>query len=112
MFRSKMIPFGEFAPDTATVQNPTVLVRNVVASPSGYLPVKGMESGTNAIVGPALGAFWVRGSNQVYYIFAGDPGALYQLTGQNFADISKAGGYDVESWEFVKWGDRIIAASR
>ena len=111
MLRSKIIPFGKFEPDQATIANPTATVSNVVPSSSGYLPVREMQPATNAIDGFALGAIWARGSDGIYNIFAGDSGKLYRLTGQTFSDVSKAGGYAAASWEFAKWGDTIIAAS-
>jgi hypothetical protein len=45
-----------------------------------------------------------------YYNFAGDSTKLYKMTGATFANVSQAGNYSgVTSWEFVKWGERIIA---
>lgn len=111
--KSITIPFGEWLPDLPELGNQgATVVKNVIPEASSYRSLNSLSAGTNALDSACLGAIWAKSSAGNINNFAGDSGKLYKLTNATFSDVSKSGGYSgVLSWEFAKWGDRIIAVS-
>ncbi len=109
------VPFGEWAPDLPEHMNPGALIaKNVIPQLQSYRGLNSLSSFTNALTGACLGAFWAQDENNVVFNFAGDVDALYQLqSGVSWTDVSRISGvdYSASSWEFTKFGNRVIAAS-
>lgn len=114
--QTQTIPFGEWLPDLPEYSNPgALLAKNVIPQLDSYRGLNSLTSFTNALTGACLGVFWAQDDNNFVYNFAGDATKLYQLTaGDTWSDISRTvgGAYAATNWEFTKFGDRIIAASK
>lgn len=109
-----MIPFGEWLPDIAAYGNEgSTEAKNVVPTEEGFRQLLDLNTATTALNGYARGAFAAQASSQLSYNYAGSGSKLYQLVDGAWTDQSKASGtYSLvadASWEFVKWGERIIA---
>lgn len=109
-----MIPFADWRPDLADLNTPDV--KNVIPREDGYGPLPSMQAQTNALTYYCRGAFAAKSSSNVAYNFAGDEKNLWLMTNNVFAEVNGgAGGADVyalgasENWEFVKWGENVIA---
>lgn len=111
MLRRKFLPFGEWLPDQADLGNAVQVVRNAIPQAKSYRSVRSLQVVSDALDSACLGSEWAKASDGTYYVFAGDAGKLYLLSGTTFSDVSKAGGYTSTGWEFVIWGSRVIAAS-
>lgn len=112
MFREQLLPFGEWLPDQPAYGNAVSVVKNAIPQGQSYRSVNDLSAFSNALDGRAVGAFWVKDDAGNYFNFAGDATKLYRLTGNSFANVSKSGNYSgVTNWEFVKWGERVIACS-
>lgn len=112
MIPSEFIPVSEWLPDQPTNEVGSQHLINAVPQASTYRAVNSNLANTDALDGRALRGVSAIDSSGAVNNFAGDAGKLYKLTGSTWNDVSKAGGYGVESWEFAKFGDRIIAASK
>lgn len=108
-----MIPFGEFAPDSADLnQNYSTIATNVVPGANQYLPLLDISEVSNALTATCQGAVTMEDNDGNNYTFAGDATKLYSISGVTVTDESKALGYtsNSEFWNFVKWNDQVIAA--
>lgn len=113
-----MIKFGEYLPDQSPLENPGLTdCRNIIPSSAGYSPFPASQNySTNALDARPQGGISVHDTtvNGQIFSFFGTVDKLYILDGAVFTDVSKGGGYatqDEDSWEFVIWGDRIIATN-
>lgn len=111
MLRKQVLPFGEWLPDQPDYGNAVKVVRNAIPQASSYRSVRSLQVKSDALTGACLGSEWAKDASGTYFVFAGDSSTLYKLDGTVFSDVSKVGGYTVTGWEFVIWGDRVIAAS-
>lgn len=114
--RPRSVPFGEWLPDIPPLENTGALVAlNCIPQLKSYRELRSLSSFTNALASAALGAFWLQGSDNVIYNFAGDATNLYILTanGSVWSNINRPSPvYTAASnWEFAKFGDRVIATS-
>lgn len=86
--------------------------KNVYHTGSGYIPVKALSQiSATGLDAKALGAFSAQDSSNTTHNFAGDESKLYALTGVDFGDVSKVGGYSVSSnerWSATQFGHRVI----
>lgn len=108
-----MIPFGEFAPDSADLnQNVATVANNVLPGPGKYLPILDISSQSNALTAACKGAVTMEDTAGNNYTFAGDATALYSISGVTVTDESQVSGYtsNSEYWSFIKWDDQVIAA--
>ena len=105
-----IIPFGDWLPDLPELSNPGALVaKNVVGYIDHYGPVRSPVSFSDALADVCLGSFWVQSRTDQVYNFAGDATSLYELNGSTWNTLSN--GYGATNWEFVKYGQRVIAAA-
>ena len=112
MISRTVLPFGEWLPDQPDLGNAVSVVTNAIPQVSSYRSVRELTAVTNALTAACVGGFWAQQSDGTYFGFAGDATKLYSLSGGTYSDVSILAGYSgVDSWEFVKWGDRVIAVS-
>lgn len=109
MMQRTVIPFGEWLPDQPALGNAVTVVKNCIPNETSYRSIGALDGISNALDSGCLGAVWAQDSAQTYFNFAGDAGKLYRLSGVTFSDVSKSGGYTAGNWEFVIWGNRVIA---
>lgn len=113
-----MINFADWRPDLADLNNPTTEAKNVFPGEDGYRPIPSPQVQSNALGFYCRGAFSAKAKTAVAYNYAGDEKNLYIMSNNAWAEANKApGGNDVyalgteESWEFVRWGEKIIAVA-
>lgn len=108
-----MISFGEWMPDIAAYGNRGATeAKNVVPTSEGFRQMLALSPATTALNAYARGAFAAQASSQLSYNYAGSGTKLYQLADGAWTDQSKASGTyaltEKASWEFVKWGEKVI----
>lgn len=108
------IPFAEWLPDLADLDNPgSTVIKNVIPYNGSYLPVGSASVISDALTARCRGAFTARNSDGTVYSYAGDETKLYELSGNTHSDVTNvSGAYALspeENWEFVKFGERVIA---
>jgi hypothetical protein len=114
-----LIEFGEFAPDQPALDSGGMysqVAKNCIPRTKGsYGPLGAQSALTNALTAQCQGAAAFRNSAGSVYSFAGDKNDLYLLTGSTYSAVSKSSSpYDAasdDSWEFVQFGDRVIAGN-
>jgi len=113
-----MIKFGEWLPDQAPLENPGLLeCENVLPASSGYKSFPGpLRYTTNAINARPQGAISVRDTvtNSQIYTFVGTDTEIYVMDGATFTNVSRVSGYNTtaeEQWEFVQWGNQVVATN-
>lgn len=109
-----MIPFGEWLPDLADQNNPgSTEAKNVTPSIDGFRQLPSLNAASSAVNAYVRGAIAAQANDANVYNYAGTGSKLYELVGQTWTDRSLGGGtYSVGSddfWEFVKWGEKVIA---
>ncbi len=110
-----MIPFGDWLPDQSDFQNPgSTVARNVIPAARGYRPFYGLSEVSQAADNRIRGIYATKDNNNTVFVFAGDQSKLYKMNNGTFAlaDVSDTGGYTLagnEQWQFVKFGDDVIA---
>jgi len=116
------IPFGEWLPDLPVYLNTGATVAKNVLPKTGisYGPFNSLVTNTGALTARCQGAYSARDAAAASYTFAGDATKLYlagAVTGGAipFGDVSRAvgGAYSLGAdshWNFVQFGQRIIAA--
>lgn len=108
-----MIIFGEFAPDSADLnQNYATMANNVVPGANQYLPLLSVSSQSNALTAACQGAATMEDADGNNYTFAGDATKLYSISGVTVTDESQVGNYtsNSEYWSFIRWQDNVIAS--
>ena len=114
---AQFIEFGEWLPDQPPGGNNGVIdAVNVVPLAVGYGPLYSLNSFTNSLNAQAISVFWVNDSTGQIHNFAASTTRLFKLGGTDnntWADVSKDGAnYTLSSsWEFIKFGDRVIATN-
>ncbi len=75
-----MIPFGEYLPDQADLDNPGVVTaKNVLPYARGFGPVPALSAYSSALTARGQGAFSCEDKAGTAYNFAGDATKLYSL---------------------------------
>lgn len=103
------IPYGEWLPDQPSVGKSTKTATNVIAHANGYSSIQALTAINDAVDGQVFAAISVRGSDGTIYTFCATADKIYQQNGSSWTDVSKLGGYSSQNWEFIKYGERIIA---
>lgn len=112
MIPNRYLPVAEWLPDQPEYEGGTARVVNAIPQASSYRAINGLVSLTDELDSRVFRGFVAKDDSGVVNNFAGDAGKLYRLSGTTWGDVSKAGGYTVTNWEFAKYGERIIAASK
>lgn len=110
---TQKIDFIEWTPDRPGVAANLTDAKNVVPAAIGLIPFPTAVDYSGSASENLLGAVAGRLSTSTE-VFAGGASKLFKLDGTTYAlnDVSKAGGYSsIEAWEFVQYGDAIIAAN-
>lgn len=112
------VPFGEFAPDSATVGSGHLLeAYGVYPSTKGYEPVVGFTTtdASGTVAGASLGGLATTSFTGAGYFFLGTGGSLYLNTSSGvFLDLTRTvGGQYATSapWVFARFGTSIIAVN-
>jgi len=106
------LAFDAWLPDQPQHANPGALeAKNVISEVASYRSLANLSAFTDALPGPCLATTWIRTSTDQIFNFAGDETGLYRLDGTNWTNVSKSGGYAVSNWEFVNYGNLVIALS-
>lgn len=111
-----VIPFGEWLPDLPVLENPGATVAtNVIPAATSYRPFQSLAPFTSALSAYCRGAISVLDNAGNSYIFAGDDDNLYQLSATAFGTANHSSGAyalgDADNWEFVQFGERVIATT-
>lgn len=102
------LPFGEWLPDQPDLMNPgATIAKNVIGQIDHYTPLASPVALTNALDDVCLGSYWVKDRSGAVFNFAGDSSQLYRLDGGNWLPVG--GGYSAQNWDFLKFGERVIA---
>ena len=110
---TQRIDFTEWTPDQASVVRNITVAKNVVATLVGYAPFPTAAQYSQNASENLNSAFSARYSNNTL-LFAGGATALFKLDSLDYTldDVSKVGGYTgVERWNFIQFGDSVIAAN-
>lgn len=110
---TQKIDFLEWTPDRPGVAANLTDAKNVVPAAIGYIPFPTAVDYSNAASEPLIGALAGRLSSATE-AFAASASKLFKLDGTtlNLNDVSKSGGYaSVINWDFVQYGNAIIAAN-
>lgn len=114
MIRDKLIPLGEWLPDLPDYLNEGALeAKNVLPFYKSYGAMRSLDSFTDTLASACLGMIWVQDANSVVDNFCGDANNLYRLSGSTTWDNANgpSGPYTADNWEFVKYGERVIAVN-
>lgn len=112
MIVSQFLPFGEWLPDQPDLGNAVTVVKNCIPQAQSYRSAQELNEISTALDSKCLGAAWALDNSNTYYNFAGDAGKLYLSETGVYNNKSKSGNYTgVTNWEFVVWGERVIATS-
>lgn len=113
-----IVQFGEYAPDIPAQENQGLTVAsNCIPFASHYEAIQGLSAfSSNGLSGVCKGFAAARDGAGSAFVYTGDASALYGLSGNTFADYTRASGgaYNTaaeESWEFAQWGDKVIATN-
>ena len=107
---SIVVKFGEWLPDQAALGNPQTVVKNAIPQAQSYASAPGIEVLSDAIASRAFAGFWCMDQSLNFYFFAGCASKLYTYDGDGtWTDVSQAGDYSVDNWQFILWGERVIA---
>jgi len=131
------LEFAEWLPDLPEFTNPgSLVVKNVIPSAKGFLPVKSLSAVSDALESRCKGGIGVRSGDGTNYQIVGSEGLLYQYSNNAHTDVSGGtgnpvqwagdtlqwGGEDVNwgglgysatssFWAFAKFGEKIIATN-
>lgn len=108
-----MIPFSEWLPDLPDYRNPGLIeITNAIPEAIGYIPFPSLTKEASGLTGTALGAFAAKDASGNTFLYAGDETTLYSRVDGAWTDVKISGGYSAtETWEFVKWGEQVIAVT-
>lgn len=106
------IELGEWLPDLPAHRNKGALVAdNVIPGITGaYSPVRGFQGFATAVAGKPVGTTWARSRDAAIFNIVGTAAGLFQLDESSITDLTQAGGYAVDAWDFTLFGNRLIAA--
>lgn len=111
------VPFAEYLPDRPALRNPgSTNIKNVIPYLDGsYLPFYALSNSIAALTARVRGAIAVRASDAAAVIYTGDATKLYEITNASATPVDASGAtYTLgseDNWNFVKWGDKVIATS-
>ena len=122
---AEFIPFGDWLPDVAPLGHPGCLnARNCVPRTNSYGEMRGLAAVTEGGVLPSrvLAHTWAQGRDASYHNFCATETNIYRLVNPTadedegeevWSDMNATGvSYAAAGWEFVTWGDLVIAFSR
>lgn len=113
LLKTQPIEFGEWLPDQPRLNNSLPVVINALPNVRSWQSIAALTPiSTNSIDGTCLRTAWTTDSSGTVYNFAADETKIYRLIGTAYSDVSQSGGYSSTSWDFIKWGDRVIATSQ
>ena len=102
--------FGEWLPDLPPHKNRGALVaRNVMPTIESYVSLRAHSGFLPALSDRPVGSIWARSRSGVIYNFIGTRRGLFRVNNFDIEDLSQAGGYAVDNWNFALFGNRIIA---
>jgi len=108
------IDFGEWLPDQPSLDNPGCTdAYNVIPLARSYGQYNNLSAYSDALTSSCLGAFTTVDRDNAPFQFAGDANALYLMSNTNltWADVGTSNYSTATSWNFEKFGDRVIAVS-
>ena len=112
MIQKKFIDFAYWRPDQPALSQYSAEIVNAIPQEQSFRSMPSVNKISSAMDSRVFRGVRAKDSASVLNNFAGDAGKLYELDASLvYQDVSKAGGYTVTSWEFARFGDRIIAAS-
>jgi hypothetical protein len=108
------IPFGEYRPDSASLdQGTTSLAKNVIPGVNGeYLPLPGLTTYSDPLPARPRGVIGVRASDLSTMVYVGTDTQLILGSGRQW--LGKGGPYSLltdEQWRFTQWRNTVIAVS-
>jgi hypothetical protein len=111
-----MIPFAEWLPDQADLNNPGATVaKNVLPHAMGYSPMRSTDAYSAALTARCQGAFSARDKSNNVYTYAADVSLIKSLSNSGWADVTRsADPYatdEKDRTEFVKWNETVIATN-
>jgi len=111
-----IIPFGEWLPDQADLNNPgSTLVKNVLPHAMGYAPFPSAAVYSDALTAYCRGAFYCRDKSNNVYIYGGDATKIQSIADGAWSDVTRsADPYATgtgERWEFAKWNETVLATN-
>lgn len=111
-----ILEFGEFLPDQAALNGGVQKAENVVPNARGYSSLKSLSAVSDALPKAAVGAVSYKAIDGTVYSYVGTSSKLYELNSGVHIDVTNTGGdYTLgtdEFWNFVKWGDTIVALTK
>lgn len=114
---SKMLPFGPWCPDLASINNNTAsIISGCVPRNDGFGPFQDFQSFTAALPSACRGFFFARKSDGSIAIFAGTATDLYILDNTTAVwTLASQGGISysplvsTDNWQFAQFNDLVIA---
>lgn len=107
------LPFGRWMPDRPPHDNPGVIdAKNVIHGAGFYRPVPALAAYSDPLPARCRGIIAARRTDGTVFNFVGTANGLFEQTSLGWTDRSKPGGHalaEAERWEFVQWGERILA---
>ena len=111
------LPFGEWRPDVALLDNQfAAIAENVYAGANSYLPFQGLAPLTSEqLPGRVCGLAFARTATGSYVLYAGNETALFKWAGAaRWTDVSRTtgGAYTVapgHKWSFAQFGTQLVA---
>lgn len=104
------VEIGEFIPDRQEY-GLSVLANNCIPNGGGYRPLRSPQAvTTTGLTSRCLGGITVKNKSDSSFTYAGDVARLYSVSGQTITQLNS--GYTASpSWEFVEFGDNVIAVN-
>jgi hypothetical protein len=111
-----MIPFGEWLPDYADLENPgTPHVNNVLPAPSSYRPIGSVQAISDALAETPIGGGTAQKSDGVVLNVVGTPTGLFKLENNTWIDVTNTvGAYSTasdERWNIAQFGEVLLATN-
>jgi hypothetical protein len=105
------VPFGEWLPDMAELNNPgAVEALNVLPAEGGYVPFNQLEpDNTRTLPEQVRGAIAVIDQDDVVQLFAGTVGGVYTDNGPGFVNILVSPVSAAVAWKFVRVNEQMVA---
>ena len=109
---TQRLNFAEWTPDQPTVAGTLLDVNNAVPLQVGYGLFPQAVNYSNS-AGEALNNVYAGKFSNITELFAGGDSKLFKYNSgtQNLTNVSKVGGYSGERWEFVQYGDALLATN-
>src|SRR5258708_6298015 len=111
-----VIPFGEWRPDIALLDNQFVSIAdNVLSTANSYKPLQSLLEFTTSTLPtlPCVGLTAARKSDGTWVIFAGSATALYKFALSGWTDVTRVAGgaYSATRWSFAQFGTNLYACN-